>query len=80
MDWLDQGDIQAVGHDRAGRRAAGVVPDALLAGVAAQVPDDQEIGVETHLVDDAQLVIQALAGFGQVSTRFVAAAQAGLAQ
>ncbi len=61
LDGIDQGDIQGVGHDRAGCRAAGVVPDALLAGVAAQVPHDQEVGVEPHLVDDAQLVIQALA-------------------
>ena len=42
-------------------RAAGVVPDALFAGVAAQVPHDQEVGVEAHLVDHLQLVIQALA-------------------
>ena len=51
MDGLDQGDIEAVGDDRAVAGAAGVVPDALLAGIAAQVPHDEEIGVEAHLVD-----------------------------
>ena len=35
--------------------------DALLAGVADEVPDDQEVGGEPHPVDDAQLVVEALA-------------------
>ncbi len=61
LERIDQGDVQRVGDDRAGRRTAGVVPDVMFAGIAAQVPHDQEVGVEAHLVDHAQLVVQAFA-------------------
>ncbi len=61
---VDQRDLEAVGDDRARRRPTGVVPDALLAGVAAQVPHDQEVGFEAHLVDHVQLIVQALADLG----------------
>ncbi len=58
---VDQGDAQRVGDYRAGRGSACVVPDALLLGIAAEIPHDQEIGIETHFMDDAELVVQALA-------------------
>ncbi len=52
LDGIHHGDLQGVGHDGACRRAARVVPDAPLTREAAQIPNDQEIGVEAHAVDD----------------------------
>ena len=44
VDRIDVGDAQAVGDQAAGRRAAaGADRDAVLAGVADEVPDDQEV-------------------------------------
>ena len=63
MQRVNQGDEKAVGDDRTGSGSAGVVPDALLAGIAAQVPHDQEIRIEAHFVNDLQLELQALADF-----------------
>ncbi len=55
------GDLQAVRHDRAGRRAApGAHGDAVLLGVLDEVPDDQEVGVEAHALDHAELHLHAL--------------------
>ena len=59
LDGVQQGDVQRERHDRTVPRAAHVVPDVLLTGKPAQVPDDEEIGSEAHLVDDAQLIIEA---------------------
>ncbi len=57
-DGVDAGDAQRVGHQRPGAAAAHVPPDVDAAGVLAQVPDDEEVGVEAHAADDAQLVFQ----------------------
>ena len=73
-------DAGAVRHHRAGARAAHVPPDVALFGVARQVPHDEEIVVEPHLVDDGQLIIQSLADLGVVRSRAVALAQSVLAQ
>jgi len=58
---VDQGDAQRVGDNGAGRGSARVVPDALFLGIAAEIPHDQEIGVEAHFMNNAQLIVQALA-------------------
>ena len=45
--------LQAVGNDRPGGAAAARAgSNAVLPGVSDQVPDDQEVGREAHLVDD----------------------------
>jgi len=51
-----------------------------VAGELAQVPHDQEIGVEAHLVDHAQFVVQPGTDHGIVGSPAVAPAQAALAQ
>ena len=61
LDGVHQRDLEGVRHDGAGCRPARVVPDALFAREAAQVPHDQEVGVKAHVVDDLELVIQPLA-------------------
>ncbi len=74
------GDRQRVGDDRAGRRAtARADRDAVVLGPVDEVPDDQEVGVEAHLVDDAELHLHALDGLDGRRVA-VAAAQAGLDQ
>ena len=55
---VNQRNVQCVGDDRTSRRTARVVPDPIFTGEAAQVPDDQEVGIESHLVDDAQFIIE----------------------
>ena len=53
---VDVGDLQRVGDDRAGRRAApGPHRDAVVLGELDEVPDDQEVGVEAHPVDHLEL-------------------------
>ncbi len=57
--------LQAVRHERAGRRAApGADGDAVLLGVLDEVPDDQEVGVEAHPLDHAELHLHALHRLG----------------
>ena len=52
LDRIEIGDSEAVGDDRAGRTAPSRAdPDLALAGKPDQVPDDQEVGGETHFVD-----------------------------
>ncbi len=71
---VDIGDRQAVGDDRAGGgAAAGTHRDAVLLGELDEVPDDQEIGVEAHPIDHAELHLHALHRLGG---RRVAVAQA----
>ncbi len=54
---IDVRDGQAVRGQRAGGRAASRADgDPLLAGVADEVPDDQEVAREAHLLDDGELV------------------------
>ena len=56
---IDVGDAQAVGDEAAGRRAAARPDrDALLAGVADEVPDDQEVPGVPHALDHRDLVVE----------------------
>ncbi len=58
-------DAQAVGHAApGGRPTAWPDADARLAGVADQVPHDQEVGGEAHLRDHRQLVVESLDDLG----------------
>ena len=58
---VDVGDPQAVGDDRAGGAAAARADgDAVVLRPLDEVPDDQEVGVEAHPVDDAELHLRAL--------------------
>ncbi len=58
---VEIGDLQAVGDDRAGRRAAPRTDrDAVLLRVADEVPDDQEVGGEAHLLDHPELELKPL--------------------
>src|SRR5207237_3316356 len=60
-DGVDVDDAQAVGDAAAaGRTASGPDSDAPFARVADEVPDDEEVGGEAHLRDDAQLVVEPL--------------------
>ncbi len=60
------GDLQRVGHQRAGcRPAPRSHGDARVLGVLDEVPDDQEVGVEAHPVDHAELVLGSLDRFGR---------------
>ena len=52
----------------------------MLAGVAAQIPYNQKVGIEAHLVNHAQLVIQALAVFWQRRTFAIFFQVAGFAE
>ena len=62
---IDVRDLEAVGDDRAGRRAsAGADRDPVGLRVGDEVPDDQEVGVEAHVADDGELHVGALAGGG----------------
>ena len=47
-----------------GRAAAGADGDAAVLGELDVVPDDEEVGVEAHLADDAELEVEALAHLG----------------
>jgi hypothetical protein len=55
-------DVQQVGHERVGGRAAALAADALAAGKAHDVPDDQEIVRQVQLTDHCQLVLQQAPG------------------
>ena len=58
--------VEGVGDDRAGRRAAARADgDAVLLGVADEVPDDQEVGGEAHLLDHAELELEPLERLGR---------------
>ena len=57
---IQPGEAQAVSHNTTVTGTAHIPPNAALAGVADEVPVDEEIGVETHLVNDAQFVVQPL--------------------
>ena len=62
---IDVRDPERVGDDRAGRRAAARADgDAVGLRVGDEVPHDQEVGVEAHVADDAELHVRALAGGG----------------
>src|SRR5205085_88135 len=57
---VDRADAQTVEHDAAGGGAARAAGDAAIAGVANEVPDEQHVGGKAGLLDDAELVLQAL--------------------
>ena len=58
-DGIDVDDAQAVRDAAAaGRAASGPDPNALVARVADEVPDDEEVRGEAHLRNDAQLVVE----------------------
>ena len=59
-DRVDVGDAEGVRDQRAGgRTTAGTDPDAHLPGVGDEVGDDEEVGGETLVPDDAQLEVHA---------------------
>ena len=59
LDRIDVGDAQAVGDEAAGRRAAaGADRDRLLARVADEVPDDEEVPGVLHLLDHLDFVAE----------------------
>ena len=57
---IDRRDPERVGDDRTRRRAAARRLDPLLAGVAHEVGDDQEVARVAHRGDHAQLVVEPL--------------------
>ena len=62
---VEVGDVERVGDDRARRRAAARADrDAVLLGVADEVPDDQEVGGEAHLLDHPELELEPLDRLG----------------
>ncbi len=64
---VDIGDRHGVAHQAAGRRAAPRPHrNAVRFGVADEVPDDQEVAGELHLLDHLDFAIQALGVFGEV--------------
>jgi hypothetical protein len=58
-------DAEHVGDERVGRRAAALAADALAAGEAHEVPDDQEVVGQPDLIDDAQLVAELAQAVGR---------------
>ena len=65
-DRVDVDDAQAVRDARAGRAAPPRTdPDAALARVAHEVPDDEEVRREPHRLDDAELELDALQHVGR---------------
>ena len=60
LQGIDARDAERIGDHRTGARPAHVPPDVPFDGKLAQVPQDQEIGVKAHVVDHAQLIVQAL--------------------
>src|SRR3990172_6193599 len=61
LERVNKRDLQHVCDDRTRGGTARVVPNPIFTCVTTQVPDDQEVGVESHLVDDAKLVIDSFA-------------------
>src|SRR6185503_1745771 len=56
LEWIDVGDVETVGDERACRRASSR-PDRnrVLLGVTNEVPNDEEVTGETHLLDHLDL-------------------------
>ena len=64
-DGIEVHDPQAVGHAATRRRAsARTHPDPRLTSEADEVPHDEEVGGESHVADDAELVVQPLDDLG----------------
>ena len=65
LERVDVRDPERVGHDRAGRGAAARADgDAAVLREADEVPDDQEVGGEAHLLDHRQLQLEPLQCLG----------------
>ena len=63
---VDVGDLEAVGGERTGRRAApGADADPVLLGEVDEIPDDQEVVREAHLPDRLQLEAEPLVELGR---------------
>ncbi len=77
---VDQADAKCIGHQRTCRRTARVVPDVILGGIAAQIPHNEEVGIKTHLIDNAQFVFKAFAHLRVVGMVAKTAYQAFFAQ
>ena len=61
LDRVDLGDLEGVGQEApGGRTAARADRDALLAGGLEQVPDDEEVALEVHLLDELDLALEPL--------------------
>ena len=58
---IDVAQVEHVAHDRAAAGAARRARDAVLAGEADEVPDDEEVAREAHPADDVELVFEPLA-------------------
>ena len=58
LNRVDFRDAQAPGRQAARARTAHVPPDVRLARELAEVPHDEEVGVETHVMDQAQFMVQ----------------------
>ena len=62
---VDLGDVEAVGHQRArGRATSRAHRDAAVLGELDEVPDDEEVGREAHLLDGRELKLEALDRLG----------------
>ncbi len=57
---VHRSDLQSEGHHRTVAGAAHVIPNAVLTAEMAEVPNDEEVLIEAHIVDDFKLVLQAL--------------------
>ena len=63
FEGVDQGDVEEIRDDGAGRRAAtGADRNVVLSRPLDEVPDDQEVGGEPELTDDPLLHLQTLTG------------------
>ncbi len=66
LEWIDVGDAQREGNDRAGCRAAsGTDRDPVVLGELDEVPDDQEVSAEAHRVDHRELDLEPLGRLGR---------------
>ena len=66
LQGIEIGDAERVGNQRpCGRTAARTHRDVALAGVANEIPDDQEVSGKLHLLNDGQFPRQTLLIFGQ---------------
>ena len=74
LDGIDLGDAQAIGdHAPGGRSAAGSHGQADFPGVLDEVPDDEEISGESHLLDELDFQVETVLVFlERMSVRSVA--------
>ena len=63
-DGVNVSNVETVRNDRAsGRASARAKADAVVAAPVHCVPENQEVPVEAHLVNDAKLVFESIEGF-----------------